>query len=290
MGVVAALGAALSWTLASSIWRTLSTSLSAIQLNALKNGLATLLLLPVLLALPWRDQSASIALLLLSGVVGISLGDSFYLAALRRLGTRRTLTVEALAPLLASVGGLWLMGEPVSGSAWLGAAMVTAAVVLVASQAGGSPGGGLPASPRSRLWGLACSLMAVVCGLIGAGLSRAVLAGGDLAPLQTSAIRLLGGLVLLLPWCGSALRRGRRAGAGQRRWLQVGLATFLGTNLGILLQQVVFQQLAVGPGVTLLSTAPVMALAVAHREGDAPRREGVLASLLSVTGVALALR
>ena len=46
------------------------------------------------------------ALLLLSGVVGIALGDSFYLAALRRLGTRRALTVEALAPLVAAISGL----------------------------------------------------------------------------------------------------------------------------------------------------------------------------------------
>ena len=89
MGLLAGLIAALAWTLASSLWRGLTTSLSALQLNGLKNGIATLLLLPVLLTLPWMQNKQGLIVLLLSGGVGIALGDSFYLAALRRLGTRR---------------------------------------------------------------------------------------------------------------------------------------------------------------------------------------------------------
>jgi DME family drug/metabolite transporter len=51
----------------------------------------------------------------------------------------------------------------------------------------------------------------------------------------------------------------------------------------------VLQRLPLGLGVTLLSTAPVMALLVAGAEGDHPRLGGVLASLLAVSGVALAV-
>ena len=96
MGVIAGLVAALAWTVASSLWRGLSTSLTALELNGLKNAIACVLLLPVLLFLPWTNESQALLWLLISGGLGISLGDSFYLAALRRLGTRRTLTLEAL--------------------------------------------------------------------------------------------------------------------------------------------------------------------------------------------------
>ena len=48
IGAMAALAAALAWTTASGLWRSLSDQGSALQLNALKNGLATLLFLPVL--------------------------------------------------------------------------------------------------------------------------------------------------------------------------------------------------------------------------------------------------
>lgn len=118
MGVIAGLVAALAWTFASSLWRGLSTSLTALELNGLKNAIACALLLPVLLFLPWADESQALLWLLISGGLGISLGDSFYLAALRRLGTRRTLTLEALAPLLAALGGLVVMGESIQGQAW----------------------------------------------------------------------------------------------------------------------------------------------------------------------------
>ena len=274
-GQFAALGAALACTLASGLWRSLSHQGSALALNAWKNGMASLIFLPVLVSLPWLDNRDAVPWLLLSGVVGIAAGDSFYLAALRRLGTRRTLTVEALSPVLASVGSVVLMGEALSPQAWVGAAIVTTAVALVASSS--------VDLSRDRA-GLALALMAVICGLVGAFLAREVLSTTALTPLQTASVRLCGGWLGLvplllhraeaaLPWIRA--RRGR-----------VLLATLLGTNFGILLQQMVFQQMAVGPGVTLMSTAPVMALLIGRFEGDPIQPRGVAAALLAVAGVA----
>ena len=274
-GQFAALGAALAWTLASGLWRSLSHQGSALALNAWKNGMASLIFLPVLVSLPWLDNRDAVPWLFLSGVVGIAAGDSFYLAALRRLGTRRTLTVEALGPVLASVGSVVLMGEALSPQAWVGAAMVTTAVVLVA-------GSSVDLS-RDRA-GLALALMAVICGLVGAFLAREVLSTTALTPLQTASVRLCGGwlgLVPLLLHRAEAALPSIRAKPGR-----VLLATLLGTNLGILLQQMVFQQMAVGPGVTLMSTAPVMALLIGRFEGDPIQPRGVAAALLAVAGVA----
>ena len=274
-GQFAALGAALAWTLASGLWRSLSHQGSALALNAWKNGMASLIFLPVLVSLPWLDNRDAVPWLLLSGVVGIAAGDSFYLAALRRLGTRRTLTVEALGPVLASVGSVVLMGEALSPQAWVGAAMVTTAVALVA-------GSSVDLS-RDRA-GLALALMAVICGLVGAFLAREVLSTTALTPLQTASVRLCGGSLGLVPLL---LHRAEAALPSIRaRRGHVLLATLLGTNLGILLQQMVFQQMAVGPGVTLMSTAPVMALLIGRFEGDPIQPRGVAAALLAVAGVA----
>lgn len=288
MGLLAGLIAALAWTLASSLWRGLTTSLSALQLNGLKNGIATLLLLPVLLTLPWMQDKQGLIVLLLSGGVGIALGDSFYLAALRRLGTRRTLTVDALSPIAAAVGGVVALGEQISALAWLGAALVTLSVLLIANQNPPDATGQGDRSQASQRLGLLCAIAAVLCGVSGAALSRSVLISSDLSPLQSAATRLLGGLLLLLPWLriGPIIPRPRPK---QIRWPRVLLATLLGTNLGILLQQVVLQRLPLGVGVTLLGTSPVMALLVSRLEGDHPRSAGVIASLLAVSGVALAV-
>ena len=134
MGILAGLAAALAWTVASSIWRSLATSLTAIQLNGLKNVLACGALLPVLITLPWINQTQPLLLLLLSGGLGISLGDTFYFAALRRLGTRRTLTLESLSPVAAACSGWLAMGERLSAQAWAGALVVTVSVMIVAQQ------------------------------------------------------------------------------------------------------------------------------------------------------------
>lgn len=289
MGVLAGLFAALAWTLASSLWRGLVTSLSALQLNGLKNAIACMALLPVLISLPWTHEVPGLLLLLLSGGIGISLGDSFYLAALRRLGTRRTLTLESLSPLAAASGGLLVMGERLSSQAWLGTVMVTMSVVLVARQQPPDDTSRNDRSTREQIIGLTLALAAVICGVTGAAVSRNVLMTTDLSPIQSASARLLGGLLLLLPWLRfhTAFPQPRPKIA---RWPRVLLATGLGTVLGILLQQVVLQQLPLGVGITVLSTAPVMALLVARAEGDHPLAAGWLASALAVVGVALAVR
>jgi drug/metabolite transporter (DMT)-like permease len=141
----AALAAALCWTLASLLWRRLPTSLSAARLNLLKNLLALALQLPLVLAqLPslagaWSGASAGetaqrLGMLAASGVLGIALGDSFHFAALRRLGTRRCLTLEAGGPALTTLAGLALLGEVPRGGQWLGVGLITLAVLLVARQ------------------------------------------------------------------------------------------------------------------------------------------------------------
>jgi len=282
-GVLAALGAAMAWTGASALWRSLSGRVTAIRLNAMKNGLASLLFLPVLLTLPHDTELQNVLLLLLSGLIGIAAGDSFYLGALRRLGTRRTLTVEASGPVLASIAGVLVMGDSLGVKNGSGALLVSSAVVLIAMQARETSRREQGAIAAELVPGLLLAFTAVICGLSGAFLARHVLISSDLAPLQTAAIRLLGGWLGLLPflngiWTQTRLTR-------REQWKLV-VATVVGTNGGILLQQVVLQTMPVGEGVTLMATAPVMALFVGRMEGDPIQLSGVAAAGLALAGVA----
>ena len=279
-GEVAALSAALLWTLASGLWRTLSGHATAVQLNGLKNGLATLLFLPVLLEVPWREQPMAVAALFVSGAIGIALGDSLYLAALRRIGTRRTLTLEATGPVLASLGSPLIQGDPLTVTDFAGALLVAAAVLMIARS--GSPDQTAGVSNRG---GFLLAFGAVLSGLIGAFVARSVLIDGAFTPLDSAAIRLLGGTVALLPiWCRHLPIQGLQAIGLKTRIIT---ATVLGTNLGILLQQQVFKSLPVGPGVTLMSTAPLMAVAIARWRGQPLQPMDWTAAVLGVSGVAL---
>jgi drug/metabolite transporter, DME family len=298
-GVVAALLAALGWTLASGLWRRLPTSLGPVQLNLLKNLLALVLQLPLLLlALP-AVAPLPLALLLVSGVLGIAAGDSFFFAALRRLGTRRTLTVEAGGPAVTSAAGVLLLAEVPAAQQWAGTALVSLALVLVALQR--PPQHQLPAvaasarapSEASQRFGLLLALLALLCGSAGALLARAALRLQPISPLQASSLRLLGACLVLLPLLPALLApdlRRRQPRPAGRRWPLVLAATLLGTTAGIGLQQLALLRLPAGLAVALLATAPLMAVGLAPLEGDQPGPRGWLAAGLGLVGVWLLVR
>ena len=281
-GVLAALAGALCWTLASSLWRRLPTALSASQLNLLKNGLALLSLLPMFgssaVAALWSDPWA-FWLLVASGVLGIAIGDSLFFAALRRIGTRRTLTLDAGGPAVTALLGMVALAEHPSLLQWLGIALITVALALVAGRDAGAP--------RARDWGLgvALALGALACGSGGAVLARAALRSGAIEPVHAAGLRLLAAALVLLPLLPSLLQRRQGPLPRRRRWPLGLLATLLGTTAGIALQQTALQQLPGALAVSLLATAPVMALPLASLEGDRPGWRGVLAALLGLAGV-----
>lgn len=285
-GALAALAAALCWTLASSLWHRLPTSLSAVQLNLLKNLLALVLLAPALALQPWRVGWAPLLLLAASGVLGIALGDSLYFAALRRLGTRRCLTLDAGGPAVTAVAGfLWLAEWP-SPRQWLGVGLISLAVLLVARQKPErSPAAGLAVPAAAQRLGVVLALGALLCGSGGALLARAALRAGELDPLQSAVLRLAAASLVLLPLLRVVPASPPRPRPAQRRWPLWLAATLLGTSAGIALQQTALQHLPGALAVALMATAPVMALPLAPLEGDRPGVTGVLAALLALGGV-----
>ena len=290
-GAVAALAAALCWTLASFCWRRLPSSLGAAELNLLKNALGLALLLPLQL-LVWQSQPTAAWLLLgASGVLGIAAGDSLFFAALRRLGARRTLTIEAAAPVVTTLAGLAVLGEWPGTAQLLGLGLVSAAVVLVAQRQRGD--GAAPAQRAGSRQGVMLALLAVLCASGGALLARQVLAAQPISPWQAASVRLGAATLVQLPLAPALLvaacgRVGPRP--ARRRWPWVLLATLLGTTLGIGLQQAALAQLPVGQAMTLLATAPTMAVLLAPLDRDQPGFSGLLAALLAAVGVGLVVR
>ncbi|MFM7392801.1 MAG: EamA family transporter [Cyanobium sp.] len=271
--------------MASLLWRRLPTSLGAGQLNLLKNLLAVGLQLPLVLAGPWQASPRSLALLALSGIVGIALGDGLFFAALRRLGTRRTLTLDAGGPAVTALAGMVLLGEVPGPAQWLGLALISLAVLLVVRSGSEGPAPLLPGE-RPGI-GVLLALGALVCGSAGALLSRAALTDGGPTPLQAATVRLAAASLVLLPLLPGLIAPRRRPRPARPRWPVLLTATLLGTSAGIVLQQTALAGLPGGLAVALLATAPVMALPLARLDGDRPGLLGVIAALVALGGVSL---
>ena len=108
-------------------------------------------------------------------------------------------------------------------------------------------------------------LLSVLFAVCGGLLSRMVFLERDLSPFQTTEIRLLGAIIFLIVIKNFRVNffLKKLDNNAQKRFL---LSIFLGTNLGILLQQIVFKTLPLGIGWTLLSTSPVISLFFATKE------------------------
>src|SRR5690554_6728382 len=128
IGPAAALIAALFWALATLLYSQAGSYLSAAQLNLVKGIVAC----PLLLLAGWftgqllqLEGNLATYLLLASGVIGITLGDTLYFAALRRLGPWHTMLLEYLAPPFAALLAWVLLAQ---GMQWF---EVVAALVII---------------------------------------------------------------------------------------------------------------------------------------------------------------
>ena len=286
LGIFSALGAASSWTYACYLWRQQTQYFSATQINIIKNIIAFIIFSPFILTINFQSGLEEILILFLSGIIGISIGDTFYIIALKKLGTRRTLTVEALSPIIATLIGTIILGEILSLNLLLGVFLVSISLLGVALQK--TKNNQYITSKDDKKIGFIFALLSVLCAVIAASLSRFVLINSDLNPLQTTEIRLLGSIFGLLPF----LRKDLNVSIINIPFtikIKLLYATFLGTNIGILLQQNVFNILPIGIGWTLLSTSPVISLFFAKAEGEEVNWKTIVLTLTTILGVYIVL-
>jgi drug/metabolite transporter (DMT)-like permease len=288
-GELAALGAALLWAVASLLYRRIGRSIGAAELNLLKGCVAIPLLLLTItlrgtLALPLEGRP--LALLLLSGAIGIGIGDAAYFESLQDLGARRALLVGVLAPPLAGGIGFLLLAETLAPHAWIGIGVALLGVAWVVTEQAPAETG-----PGARLRrGLLLGLLAAWMQASGAVLSRDALTQSGIDIFWSALLRLAAGGIVMAAYLG--LRRApvggwlRRPGGG-RTALAIVTAAFFGTYLCIVLQQVALRFAKVGIAQTLMSTSPIFILPLAALTGDRVSARAALGALIAVGGVAL---
>lgn len=248
--------------------------------------------------------SASVGWFLLSGLIGMGLGDLGVYSALPLLGSRLTvLLTQCLAAPLAALGE-WL---------WLGTRLTFAQIAWGLLILGGvalaiTPSRSSPPRVRVRPIGFLFGFIAACGQGFGALVSRKGVmvaeAAGEAAHNATFGLtaayqRILAGLVFTLCWFAvlRLLRRSNpataagplldRAGSQQGRsawgWMLAnGLA---GPVLGVGCYQWALATTPSGIVLPIAATAPLLAIPVAYwLEGDRPTRRAVLGGVIAVAG------
>jgi drug/metabolite transporter (DMT)-like permease len=289
LGGSLALASAAMWALASVLWARIGRHVTPVGMN-LGKGLVALAVL-LALALATRFPVADLrgwALLGVSGVIGIALGDTAYMAALVRLGPHRLLVLTSLVPLVASGMAMIFLHERPGPRWFLGAALCVGGVAIVLRER-------LPERSDAGSWRAGVLLGGLTVLLEAAGIT---LAGAGVKGLGTEGafdgtfIRLLCAVVALVGAGLPGLRLLGWLAPFRRPRLFVGLllASLLGTFLGIGLSMAALAYTDVAVATVLNATSPLFVLpvwALVARERVSLR--AVLGALAAVAGVAVLL-
>ena len=287
IGIIAAFGASLSWTFACFIWREHTNSFRPLDINHLKNIIAFLFFLPVLIGLNFQIEAYYIILLLISGIIGIGIGDTLYLKSLKLIGTRKTLSIEALSPLIAGLSGNFFINEELNRHSLIGFVMISISLIKIISKRDDPTNREEQARELiSRLNQFSYAFLSILCAVFAAVLSRIVLINSSLSPIETTEIRLLGAILFL-----SLLTRQKLINClkemDKKKKLTFILSIIFGTNFGILFQQLVFKTLPIGIGWTLLSTSPLFSLLFSKGEEGFLTKETIFFTFTLFIGISL---
>lgn len=285
IGEIAALSAALLWAISSVVYSRLGLRIAPLQLNLYKGIIAIAFIIITLFIqrATFTDISIStIALLALSGIIGIGLGDTAYFTALNSLGARRTLLMETSSPPMGALLALIFIGEQLNYSTWCGILLTIVGIAWVISER--NPVNNLTVSFQGIIWGI----LAAIAQAVGSVISRFALIQSDISPLESTLIRLVGGTVIVLGLLFFPTTKAKTDWQFSLRSLGIiAIAAFGSTYLGIWLQQTSLKFAPTGIAQTFLATSPLFILPIVALQGERISLRAILGVLVSLGGIAI---
>lgn len=288
---LAALGAATCWALTGIISAGPANHLGALAFNRARQVFVTgLLALYVLASGTWRELDASaVGPLLLSGFIGIFIGDTLLFATLNRVGPRRSGILFALNAPLAAILGWLVLGEELPGIAVFGIALTIAGVLLAILFGKRRSQLHQWEAVKGPLWvGVALGLLAATGQAVGSIIARPIMASG-VDPFAASMLRVGIAALCLTVLIQLPIPAVKPKGALTLSIAaQTALTGILALAIGMTLLLYALSGGKVGIVSTLSATSPVMILPMLWlRTGERPAAGAWAGAALVVVGMAL---
>jgi drug/metabolite transporter (DMT)-like permease len=246
----------------------------------------------------------SFPVFLMSGLIGVGIGDTALFQALPRLGTRLTLLLLQCLSVPFGAAIEWF---------WMGTLLTIQQVVWIAVILGGVsiallPRGDTPRGSGQIVSGVAFAVLAALGNAFGAVLSRRAffiahdtgleIDGGTAAYQRLVGGVIVAGIFLLVakwPILRKQLATGKRIGDSKTKWKRawpwVLANSVLGQTIGVSLYQWALETTPTGIVLAIIAITPLVALPFTRlMEGERPGMRSLLGGVIAVAGaVALAL-
>jgi len=261
LGELSALLTACLWSGGAIVFASATKRVGSVQVNITRLILAAayLILLIAAVRLDVRLSPTQILNLSISGVIGLTLGDTFLFKAFQEIGARMSMLIMSAAPAIAALLAYFILAETLSFAGVLGIAITLFGISIVVLDRGGDASRRIAVTPSGIVYA------ALAAAGQGAGLVFAKIAfhEGELNGFVATAIRILASLVLLLPVAMVTKRyksplqmlfQDRKA-----FWLTA-LGSVLGPFLGITFSLIAIGHTKVGIAATIMATVPILML------------------------------
>ncbi|MGH7388313.1 MAG: DMT family transporter [Candidatus Rokuibacteriota bacterium] len=285
LGAAAALGSAATWAVTSLLVRRLMPPYTSVGVGAIRSCVGGALLLGTILLLHGPGPllaipSGSLALLVVSIVAAICVGDTAFFESTRRLGLARGMSISTTYPLVAAVLAAAFLDEPLTARVAIGALLTLSGVLLIVVR---RPEPGL--APEDGWWlGVAGAVIASVAWGVSAVALKPALRDVDAVTAQAVRLPIAGALLFVTPWARGTVSRLRRERTGLRSLVVLGLLTSVSSVMFV----VGLQHAGVAVGSALSATAPMFAIPLGlvflrERLTAAP----IVGSAVTIAGIAV---
>jgi DME family drug/metabolite transporter len=164
IGELAALGAALCWTVSAVLYKEALLRTKPIPANIARCVYTSVVLVVCLTVMGkfevLMDLPVSAAVLAgVSGIVGLGLGDTLYMVSLRLIGVARAVPITCTYPLFNLLLAVFLQGESVTLQVVLGTLMIVFGVWLLSREEGKGAG---QSQEKTLVRGVICALATAV--------------------------------------------------------------------------------------------------------------------------------
>ncbi len=291
-GEAAALATSVLWAFTAIFFTLASLRIGSYTVNRVRLVIAVALLGATHLALygsflPLEAGARAWSWLGVSGLVGLTLGDTLLFQSLVELGTQRAMLVMASWPILAALMAFLFLGENLSARELAGVVITLGSIAWVVT--GGAKKRQEEGAPRHLVRGSILAFGGAACQAAGVLMAKQGLAG-ELPALSGTVIRMAVATVGL--WAVSLFRKDVLEAARKMRdgrgLLYTALGAIFGPFLGVWLSLLAVKYAKVGIAAALMSLPPVLLIPLGKWIfGDKITLRAVLGTIGALSGASL---